>query len=628
MVISGVFNLAGGPASDLEAYSRLERSAPGEPARQGPLAVATAGPEVTIAASGGLICILDGRLHDPDALAQGLGLQWRDAADLAVKAYRRHGIEVLATLRGRFSLVIWDGDATQGLLATDVLATRQLYTRRVPGGLAFAGEIRELLPLLAARPAPDPVAFPAWLVSGACPEGRTLYDGVRRVGPGECVVVSEGSATTRAYWRPHFAGTMTARRAEIVDGLQKRILGATARRLSAGTDGVVLSGGLDSSIVAAAAHATKPPPGRLHTYSAVFPGAPYDESDKIHELTRALRIDGRTIEVAPQGMFWQALRYLRSWQVPLAGMGAIVDIAAAERAGADAVGVMMDGQTGDEVLGFAPYAISDRLRRGRLLGALRLIERWPGRPPTTLHQRLWLLREVGLKGALPHRLGQRVRDRRAREGDRAGWMLPHLRVQESELEDRWAWKLRGAGPLWWRHLTDLQVYGPHREPRLEYLRHRAAAAGVIGESPLYDPDLIQYSLSIPPDLQFDPRVDRPLAREAVRGLLPDAVRLQRHKADFSPFCQAAITGADAAGLERVLTAPDPQIAAYVDLEWVRRHWAALRGASSSQALELGVLWHLASAETWLRLQSDPDWVEEHLNDPDLPHVAVVDAAVV
>ena len=149
-----------------------------------------------------------------------------------------------------------------------------------------------------------------------------------------------------------------------------------------------------------------------------------------------------------------------------------------------------------------------------------------------------------------------VRDRRAEAGDGAGWLLPHLRVQESELEDRWAWKLRGSGPLWWRHLADVQVYGPHREPRLEYLRHRAAAVGVIGESPLYDPDLIQYALTIPPELQFDPRVDRPLAREAACGLLPDAVRLQRQKADFSPFCHAAITGADAAGLDRVLTAPD------------------------------------------------------------------------
>ncbi|HWD75973.1 MAG TPA: asparagine synthase-related protein, partial [Solirubrobacteraceae bacterium] len=525
-------------------------------------------------------------------------------------------------------VVIWDAASGCGLLATDVLATRQLYTRRVADELLFAGEVRDLLPLLATRPAPDAVAFPAWLVSGACPEGRTLYDGIGRVGPGECITIQAGTAVTQTYWRPRFAGTMTAPRAEIVDGLRTMVLGATARRLSTDTDGVILSGGLDSSLVTAAAHAAKHPPGRLHTYSAIFPGAPYDESAKIRELTSALGIERRTFEVAPQGVLWQALRYLRTWQVPLAGMGAIVDIAAADRAGADEVSVMLDGQTGDEVLGFAPYLIADRLQRGRLLAAVRLIERWPGRPPSRLHQKLWLLREVAIKGALSHRLGQAVRDRRAKAGDGPGWQLPQLRAQESELEDRWAWKLRGSGPLWWRHLADLQVYGPHREPRLEYLRHRAAAAGVAGASPLYDPDLIQYALSIPPELQFDPRIDRPLARDAARGLLPEAVRLQRRKADFSPFCQAAATGADAGGLERVLTAPDAHIAAYVDLEWVRRHWQALQRSPSSQAPELGILWHLASAEAWLRLQSDPDWIDELLGDPGIPRVAASNMAAV
>ncbi|HWD76082.1 MAG TPA: asparagine synthase-related protein, partial [Solirubrobacteraceae bacterium] len=522
-------------------------------------------------------------------------------------------------------VVIWDAASGCGLLATDVLATRQLYTRRVADELLFAGEVRDLLPLLATRPAPDAVAFPAWLVSGACPEGTTLYDGIHRLGPGECITLEDGTAATRTYWRPRFAGTMTAGRAEIVDGLRTTILDVSARPLSTGTDGVILSGGLDSSIVAAAAHAGKDAASRLHTYSAIFPGAPYDETAKIRELTSSLGVDARMFEIAPRGMVWQALEYLRAWQVPLAGMGAIVDLAAAERAAADDVSVMLDGQTGDEVLGFAPYLVADRLRRGRLLAALRLIEHWPGRPPARLHQRLWLLREIGVKGALPHRLGQAVRDRRAEEGDGPGWLLPHLRVQESGLEDRWAWKLRGSGPLWWRHLADLQVYGPHREPRLEYLRHRAAAVGVAGVSPLYDPDLIQYTLSIPPELQFDPRVDRPLARDAARGLLPDSVRLQRQKADFTPFCQAAITGADADGMERVLTAPDAEIGAYVDLEWVHRHWADLRRSAANGLASLGVLWHLASAEAWLRVQSDPAWVDEVLAAAVIPRVATSEA---
>ena len=527
-------------------------------------------PELTSARLGGLTCAADGVLFDVAA---------DDPAAVIARAYRQAGLAGLAGLRGRFTAVLWDESTDHGLLTTDLLATRQIYTHAVPGGLAFAGEIRDLLPLLPRRPAPDPVAFPAWLISGACPEGRTLYGGVARLGPGECLEIAAGTARRRTFWQPRFAGTSDAGRQPIVDGLRDAILGATERRLSRHTDGVILSGGLDSSIVTAAAHARKQPPGTVATYSAVFPGAPYDEGDKIRALTQSLGIEARTLQVAPQGMLWQALTYLRDWQVPLAGMGAIIDLAAASRAQADGIDVILDGQTGDEVLGFAPYLIADRLRRGQITTALHLIDRWPGRPPARLRQKLWLLREFGLKGAAPHRFGQRVRDRRVDHGQGAPWLLPHLRAQESTLEDRWAWKQRGDGPLWWRHLVDLQIYGPHREPRLEYLRHRAAANGLVPASPLYDPDLIAHVLTIPPALQFDPGYDRPLAREAMRGLLPDSIRLQRQKADFSAFCRRSITGADADGLQRVLTAPDALIGAYVDVEWVRRAWPVLRSGS-------------------------------------------------
>jgi asparagine synthase (glutamine-hydrolysing) len=620
-MICGVVNLAGGPASDTTAFARLPPATkPIPPIDGAPVAITSDSPELTTARVGSVTCVLDGVLYEPDTDA-------RAAAERVAHAYQRAGVAALAALRGRFTVVIWDADQQRGLLATDVLATRQVYTHHTPGALIFAGEIRDLLPLLAAQPGPDPDAFPAWLVSGVTPAGRTLYEGIGRLGPGQCVAIGGGTARTETYWEPRFTGTMTATRDAIVDGLRDAILRATEQQLSPGTDGVILSGGLDSSIVTAAAHVAKRAPGGIHTYSAVFPGAPYDESDKIRALTSALGIDARMFEIAPQGMLSQALRYLRDWRAPLAGMGAIVDLAAAARAGADGVGVMLDGQTGDEVLGFAPYVIADRLRHGRLPDALKLIDRWPGRPPDKLHQKLWLLREFGLKGAAPHHLGQRVRDRRVHQGDGAPWLLPHLRAQESALEDRWAWKRRGPGPLWWRHLADLQIYGPHREPRLEYLRHRAAANGVASASPLYDPDLIAYALSIPPELQFDPGTDRPLARAAMRGLLPEPVRLQRQKADFSPFCQTSVTGADAPGLERVLTAPDALIGAYVDLEWVRRNWAVLRNGTAAEAPPLGVMWHLASAECWLRLQYEPEWVEALLADPAVAPVSVTDAAV-
>jgi asparagine synthase (glutamine-hydrolysing) len=629
-MICGAYTTSGDSARELAVLSRLEQAAGDAGVTiRGPLAVVSGGPDATMAEVDGTTCLLDGFLHDRAALASQLGVHAADDdADLIARAYGRHGLDLLPRLRGRFSLVVWDERRHRGWLTTDLLATRQLYTRAVADATVFATELCELLPLLPARPGPDSTAFPSWLISGICPEGRTLYDGVARLGPGELVALASGTVRRQTYWRPQFSGVPQASRADLVAGLRERILRSTGRRQAADFTGVILSGGLDSSLVTACAHVTRRSGLALRTYSAVFPGAPYDESDKVGELTAALRIDARTFEVAPQGTLWQALRYAARWQVPLMGMGAIVDLAAAAAAGADGVSVLMDGQTGDEVLGFAPYLLADRLRAGRLQAALALIDRWPGGPPTKLHQKRWLLREIGLKGAAPYGLGQLVRRRRAAQGGGPPWLLPHLRAQTAELEDRWAWKVRHPGPLWWRSLADVQVYGPHREQRLDYLRHRAAAVGAVGESPLYDVDLIQYTLSLPPELGFDPRFDRSLAREAATGLMPEAVRLQPRKVDFGPFAHAAVTGADAPGLERLLTAPDAELRGYIDLDWVRRTWHRLRASRFSEVPHLSMMWRLASAECWLRLQSAPGFADEMLADPgEVPPMATTLAAV-
>src|SRR6185437_537878 len=129
------------------------------------------------------------------------------------------------------------------------------------------------------------------------------------------------------------------------------------------------------------------------------------------------------------------------------------------------------------------------------------------------------------------------------------------------------------GPMWWRFLADRLVDEPHRELRLEYLRHRAVTEGTRDAPPLYDADLIEYALRLPPELAYDRRFDRPLVREAMTDLLPDTVRLQTHKADFARFCEHAMVNADEPGITRLLTAPDALIGAYVDGDWIRTSWS-------------------------------------------------------
>jgi asparagine synthase (glutamine-hydrolysing) len=382
---------------------------------------------------------------------------------------------------------------------------------------------------------------------------------------------------------------------------------------------VVLSGGLDSSIVTAVATRVKRPGSSLGTYSAVFPGADHDEAWKVRSLTGALGIEPGLFEVEPQGSMWLNLNHLNRWGLPLTGSAALVDFAMVEAAGRDGIEVVLDGQTGDELFGFSPWLVADRLGRGRVLAALGLARRWPGRQTNGRDQR-YILKQWGLKGIAPYRLHRLARTRRDPNRFAPPWLLPAFRPRYAQLEDQWAWKACGPGPRWWRYQADRLVRAPHRELRLDYLRNRAASVGVVSETPLCDFDLIDYCLRLPPQLAFDSAYNRPLARESVRGLIPDDVRLNDEKANFSQFCFDVVTGADAPGIERLFTASDAELGAFADLEQIRRLWRHERPARApgSATTSWGTdIWRLAVAECWLRSQSDPGFADEMLSRPDV-----------
>lgn len=586
---------------------------PGRVWQDGPLVVFSAEPAVC-ASHDDLVCHLEGRLS-PEAGPPG-ARERRGATDgeTVVRAYRDAGAAGVVALRGQFSGVVWDRERMRLQLVCDRLARQGWYVLERSAEILFATELRDLLKLAPSRPDTDSLSFTMWLGGQGCPEGRTLYAGISRLGPGESFAYSGGALDRQVHWRPTYEKPQRSGRWELAQALRRQLRASTWQYLSPGVTGVILSGGIDSSVVAATAAEGTAPGVDVRTYSAMFPGAPYDESDKIRSLTGVLGVRAQAIQPAPIGALWLALRYLQEWEVPLAAPGALLDMTVTQSAGADGAGIVLDGQTGDEVLGFAPFLLADRLAHGRLVAVRRLLRAWPtSSRPTSLRERVRLARMVGVKGAVPYRLGRFVRDRRDRSGHGPKWLVLERRRAFLELEDAWAWKRRGSGPRWWRSFTDGVVWGPHRELRLEYLRHRAASAGMRWGSPLYDEALIDFCSRLDPEIAFNPRVNRPLVREAMSDVLPDIVRLQTRKANFSAFVMATLQ-ADRAGLERLLDAPDPEIAEYVDLGWLRERWR-VEPLPDPMRPFWGALWRAAIGQAWLRYGTDPGGLADLLGDP-------------
>jgi asparagine synthase (glutamine-hydrolysing) len=155
--------------------------------------------------------------------------------------------------------------------------------------------------------------------------------------------------------------------------------------------------------------------------------------------------------------------------------------------------------------------------------------------------------------------------------------------------------------------------------RCDYLRHRSALHGLEARPPLLDVDLALFALRIPPHLGLDPDRDRPLARDAMRGILPEPVRTRTVKSDLSAFYRAITTGGDVEDVRRLLLDPGCEVYGYADRETIMR--LAERPPDDGRLagqMQIDALHACATVECWLRRQADPGSTEsiaEQVNSP-------------
>ncbi len=581
----------------------------------GPLRLACGGSPPVL---DGVLCLLDGHLDNAAEIAGEIGVEDPGPAEeVLVRAYRRWGEGVVERMRGDFVLLLWDRERRVGLIARDQLGLRPLFLRQRGDVLLFAREVRHMLSLLPRRPEPDPVSVVHWLLASSQPGERTLFSGIRRLRPGGMVLFDRDGMREKLYWRPRFEEPLESPVSDVVARLRQGLDRAVARQLSPdGPTGVLMSGGLDSSSLAALGAARAP--GRVFAYSATFPEHPtVDESALIAELRQSLGLPGATATVRPGGLLASALEHLDRWQLPLLGWGDFWSLPLAHTASSDGVVTMLDGTGGDELFGPFSYLLADCLRAGHPRQAVSLTYGMPGGGPhVSRRQVAALIGSIGFAGALPYRLHRALWRAQARR-DAPAWLTPKSRRRFVGSDESLAWK-RLDGPRWWARTA----HGVAREIEasgvFENQDRWAASAGLEVRLPLLDLDLVELGLRQPPRATFDRRFSRPLLRAAMAGALPDSVRLRPAKAWFDSLVVECLDGPDGDGVRSLLGDPRAEIGAYVDLAKMR---VALLDSDVERRADpltwMSRVWRLLTAELWLRAQVSPDSTP-HLDPPVSP----------
>lgn len=225
----------------------------------------------------GRVIVFEGYLFENESVGEELGLRSGTPDSQIVAAWiERFGFDALEKLRGDYSFALWEPQKQRVHLVVAPMAMRILYWHSRPKGFWFATTLSSLHQFYSVPRKLDPLQLALQFTASVADPADSLYIGIRLVPPGTHLVADARGAREHAFWRldPHRRVKLGSAKAYADEALDLVDNAVRRRMRSARTPGVLLSGGLDSSAVAASAacalgsatldtYTVVPPPGRV-----------------------------------------------------------------------------------------------------------------------------------------------------------------------------------------------------------------------------------------------------------------------------------------------------------------------------------------------------------------------------
>ncbi len=334
----------------------------------------------------GVVVVCNGEIDNHEELRRRLraaGREVREGSDVAVLPglYLERGEAFVEDLEGPFALAVWDPREAILLLARDRAGERPLFYVEREGEVAFATEVSALAADGAAGEELDGEALSHYLRFGRFPAPLTPLRNVRKVGPAEIVRFGPGGSHHRRYWR--WPVGVVPRREPDLEAFDRVFREAVRRQTACDAEfGLFLSGGVDSSLVAAVARSLHPD-YPLRAYTLRFEEASYDEGTAAVEVARRLGLENHAVWVRAGDFPEQIGELIRMVGEPLADPAWVPTALLARRAARD-VKMVLVGEGGDEIFGGYPTypgaLLADSYRRlpaGVRRAVAAAVRRWP-----------------------------------------------------------------------------------------------------------------------------------------------------------------------------------------------------------------------------------------------------------
>ncbi|TRZ99886.1 MAG: asparagine synthase (glutamine-hydrolyzing) [Nitrospiraceae bacterium] len=463
---------------------------------------------------------------------QGLGRRFRSTSDTEVilHAYREWGPACLPRLNGMFAFAVWDGVHDRLFCARDRLGMKPLYYRVDRERLAFGSEIKALLEDAGRPTAPNQRMVHDFLAFGLQDHTEeTFFDGILQLRPGHYLVAEGGRLNVGKWWDLEPSAPQAAPDDESAIRSFRALFDDTIR-IHLRSDvavGSCLSGGLDSSSIVCTMRRLLAAGPRLKTFSSCFAEPACDERPYLNLVVAQAGTE--SVEVFPDGrrLYDEMPRILWFQEEPFGGTSYLAQWAVMRAAAEHGVKVLLDGQGGDELLcGYPGYWGSyggDLIRNGNMRRFAHEALAY-GRQQARLHPTVYA---NFARALLPLSVVSRART--WLKGQDL-WMSPEFASRYADSSRHLLYGERFPSAVENHVAAYLQS---HSLPALLHHEDRNAMAfSIEARLPFLDARLVDFSLRLPTRLKLRNGRSKFILREAMAGVLLEAIRQRTDKMGF------------------------------------------------------------------------------------------------
>jgi asparagine synthase (glutamine-hydrolysing) len=531
-------------------------------------------------------------------------------SEVIVHLYEEYGRSCVEHLRGMFAFVIWDGRHRRLFAARDRLGIKPFYYRLTDREFIFASEIKSLLEFPAVKRDLNRGALPEYLAFGYLSGQDTLFNGIKSLPAGYWLELDEsGNASLQEYWDLHFEVEEDHPEKFYVETYGTLFEECVASHLMSDVPlGIFLSGGLDSSAVAAVTAKLRREP--LQTFSVGYEEARFTELPYARAVAKHIGSQHHEVVVGCEDFFAALPRLIWHEDKPIAWPSSIALYFVA-RLAREHVRVVLTGEGSDETLaGYSRYtwtlwnARFDSMYRRVLPRSLRSLARD-------------FISSTALLDANKRRKLQHTF--LGRNGDSwnslyfENFLCSFGKQEQEELllepfgspsHDLFAnsasfWE-RGSGDLLSRMLyADIKTYLVELLMKQDRM---SMAASVESRVPFLDHVLVEFAARIPSRYLIDKLKGKQILKSAVRNLLPASI-IDRRKMGFPTPWSAWLSGPKAEWIERLLTEPRSLARGLFKPQAVRQ---ILDEHNTGRRDHTDHVWRLLNLELWHRVFVDAD----------------------